>query len=435
MHSANCTIPLLENTEMEIFIRAHTIEVVARESLENTKVELSGHWSKFHAKVTTQLSPVPRVFIEASFNIPSLPLLDYGRTVKLRLPDGPEIEARVEACGTLACWSLLVPSRPPVTIMQTEKKVQYVKFKVINYPGVGCEKRPALLEPDPWVIKICPLPDLKESKKKLSSDSGYALTHKGVLKRSDGNSFSIEDAKETLGKLRLLLSFARGGNCGLTLISGNNENDERVWEQWGSYHAFPWFDISSWIDHRRRNSGSALSKACLGFFKKLGKLETGQPEWFRIALFWYLRSNETDDPHTGIISAQAALERLASKVLNKSGKSRSKSKLICEALEQIGVDLKIPETCRELRKTYRNDLNGPKAFVNTRNSLVHSKMSKSVSLDGYSEARDLGQWYVELLLLKLIGYEGQYINRLTYNYGGKWEFEAMPWLCSKDKAS
>ena len=68
MHSSNCVIPLAD-TEMEVL-----------------NSQYGGHWSKFRALVTMRLSPVPRVFIEADFNVPSS-LLNHGKTVKLRLPD------------------------------------------------------------------------------------------------------------------------------------------------------------------------------------------------------------------------------------------------------------------------------------------------------------------------------------------------------------
>ena len=62
------------------------------------------------------------------------------------------------------------------------------------------------------------------------------------------------------------------------------------------------------------------------------------------------------------------------------------------------------------------------------------KMRTNVCLDAYLEARDLGQWYVELLLLTLFGYEGQYANRLAYKYEGRWEPEIVPWAQSVEEA-
>ena len=69
-----------------------------------------------------------------------------------------------------------------------------------------------------------------------------------------------------------------------------------------------------------------------------------------------------------------------------------------------------------------------------RNDLVHAKMRANVCLDAYLEARDLGQWYVELLLLKLFGYNGKYANRLAYKYEDRWEPEIVPWARSVEEA-
>ena len=54
-------------------------------------------------------------------------------------------------------------------------------------------------------------------------------------------------------------------------------------------------------------------------------------------------------------------------------------------------------------------------------------MRANVRPEAYFEARDLGQWYVELLLLKLFDYDGKYANRLTYNYEQHWTPENVPW--------
>ena len=56
-------------------------------SLADTEMEVLNrengeYWSKFHALVMMRLTPVPRVFIEATFDIPS-PLLNYGKTVTM----------------------------------------------------------------------------------------------------------------------------------------------------------------------------------------------------------------------------------------------------------------------------------------------------------------------------------------------------------------
>ena len=408
-------------------------------SLADTEMEVlngehEGYWSAFRAVVTMRLTPVPRVFMEATFDIPSS-LLNYGTVVKVRLPTGPEIEARVvQTHGEPSFGSRLVPIRQPVTVMQLHEGIRCVHFRVINYPSLYREMHPAVLKADQWIIELRALPDLQETRKYLASESGFALTHKGTIWRSDGSAFQVGEAENILGALHLLLSFVRGGSCGLTLIAGNDENNSIVWQQWGSYSTFPWFSLSSWVDHRH-DCDAVLSKAWPGFLNACQKTSSNSEDWFRIALYWYLRSNEANNPYVGIILTQAALERLAEAILTNAGREAHKWRRaedkIRAAVQQIGVNPEIPKSCCELREVQEKSADGPTTLVKIRNDLVHPKMFENVSLNAYTEAQNLGQWYVELFLLWLIGYEGEYANRLAYGYEGKWTMVPVPWSRGK----
>lgn len=72
-------------------------------------------------------------------------------------------------------------------------------------------------------------------------------------------------------------------------------------------------------------------------------------------------------------------------------------------------------------------MDGPSTLVKMRNNLIHPQMSEDVSLNAYMQAHDLGQWYVELFLLWLIGYNGEYANRVAYGYEGIWTMVPVPW--------
>lgn len=404
-----------------------SVITLADSELEVFNNQHGGYWSKFQASVTMRLSPVPRVFIEATSSVASS-LMDYGQTVKVRFPDGPEFEANVvQIRFGPSLGSRLVPSRQPVTVFESQNKHQCVEFKVINYPGLSDRARPALLNSGPWAIELRALPDLQESRKTLSSESGYAMTHEGSIRRSDGKSFSVGEAEIILSALHLLLSFARGGSCGLTLITGTDKRGERTWEQWGSYPAFPWFSLTSWMDHRH-NGDKELAEAWPGFLEACRNPANSSNDWFRVALYWYLRSNEANNPYVGIVLTQAALERLAREVSNGSGrKSRDTKATIRAAVEQVGVDAAIPECCRHLHGARRHDSDGPTTLVRIRNDLIHPKTVDGIDLNGHLQARDLGQWYVELFLLWLIAYRGSYANRISYAYEGKWAPEMVPW--------
>ena len=153
-----------------------------------------------------------------------------------------------------------------------------------------------------------------------------------------------------------------------------------------------------------------------GFWRVVGETKGAQDDAVRVALYSYLRSNETDSPYTGIVLTQAALERLAVQF----GKHR-----VRDALKCAEVPTAIPDYCKSLVEVGKPT--GPESLIALRNALVHAKSRKNVGLDAYLEAWELGQWYVELLFLKLFGYDGQYANRLTYSYKGILSPEVVPW--------
>jgi hypothetical protein len=130
MDKVNCTIPLAE-TQMEVF-----------------NGFLSGYgevWTPTPApvKVTMRLSPVQQVFIEIADMPVTLSgnLYNPGMISTLRLPSGPEIEvftAQVLGMGDVNV-SLLVPTRQPVTVIQTgENLVQRHQFPQLIFRSPPC---------------------------------------------------------------------------------------------------------------------------------------------------------------------------------------------------------------------------------------------------------------------------------------------------------
>jgi hypothetical protein len=248
----------------------------------------------------------------------------------------------------------------------------------------------------------------------------------------DGKSFSAEEAHEFLAVLHLFLSFARGGSCGLTLIAGADKHGGQAWQQWGAYPTHPWFRLTSWLDHRHNND-DALSRVFPGLWRALRQTTGAPDDPVRAALYWYLRSNESNALQAATILTQAALERLARQLLPnrkyKALEGKSAAKKIRAVLRDTGIDPAIPQCCKELTALAQTEswCDGPETLTKTRNNLVHAAMRANVRPEAYFEARDLGQWYVELLLLKLFDYDGKYANRLTYNYEQHWTPENVPW--------
>ena len=107
---------------------------------------------------------------------------------------------------------------------------------------------------------------------------------------------------------------------------------------------------------------------------------------------------------------------------------RKEGEWIARTLNKIGVSSKIPPACVQLEQFRQaNGLkHGPHAIVEIRDDLIHHNMDYGIlSGDVYHEARELGLWYVEMLLLKLFDYQGEYSNRLTQKWRG--QVELVPW--------
>ena len=128
---------------------------------------------------------------------------------------------------------------------------------------------------------------------------------------------------------------------------------------------------------------------------------------------WYLQSN-INPPHVGIILTVAALERLSSQLL---GRGMEKGELtgvfIKKALEELQIPLDIPSGYGALNQVQSWD-HGPHAIVVIRNDLTHPKQRYGPVPDiARHEAWCLGQWYIEMILLKMLTFRGKYKDRLA----------------------
>ena len=92
----------------------------------------------------------------------------------------------------------------------------------------------------------------------------------------------------------------------------------------------------------------------------------------------------------------------------------------------------IPSELQKLKElansmTFRH---GPHTLVMLRNNLIHSQMKfETPRGDIYFQARELGLWYVELLLLQIFDYRGNHGNRLSQECRG--EVELVPWAVER----
>ena len=103
---------------------------------------------------------------------------------------------------------------------------------------------------------------------------------------------------------------------------------------------------------------------------------------------------------------------------------------MADALRDHGINPRVPTECSvltELNKS-RHWEHGPHALTVIRNDLVHpDNQSGPFAEEALREAQSLGLYYIELMLLRLSGYTGQFVNRLKERDSLSSRIEAVPW--------
>ena len=416
------------------------------------------------AKMVLRLSPRPRLVIEFDW-----PRDEYSQAtaygagneiqtrqhVDIQVASGTNIRTLVggetRLGGESWCGGTLIPVIQPVTVVNEPARITRCKFVLVNFPNLwgahdihrptsdtsGIVVQRMLMQAGPWLVELMGVDAVMGLHFRMITGGGSAITHAGSITRADGTSFPLEELAVLLDGLHLFLSFARGSYCGVAFLSAQDSQRRTVWKQWGSREVEPWRGpLLTWVCGLQ---SEMLSPVFDGLWKRFT-----DPAWSDTVLQvirWYLRSNDSDEPDVGLILSVAALERLCSaKIgpkLEKTGPKLDRNEWtgdwIARSLEGTGIASDIPEQCQELLRLSRTSplAHGPHALVAIRNDLVHADPKLGpISADAYAEARDLGQWYIELMLLHLFGYSGKYYNRLRDSEGYTAAVEDVPWTAT-----
>ena len=107
---------------------------------------------------------------------------------------------------------------------------------------------------------------------------------------------------------------------------------------------------------------------------------------------------------------------------------------MADALRHNGINPNLPAECSELTsldKTHQWS-HGPHALTVFRNDLVHPDNRSGPFHDlAMREAQSLGLHYIELMILRMSGFTGQFVNRLKGRESTSSRIEAVPWAPSQ----
>ena len=336
----------------------------------------------------------------------------------------------VDSNRTLCIWGFLTG---PVREWQPDAKIAKLRFHVPNYhnymgapiaypDGRGCPGRLTFLTED-WRITL----DQAEGWGHPSNfeglhgrarlEAGHAISHAGLLERADGAPFQWAESGSVLEVFRLFLSFVLGRWTAPILLVGTDTGGKEA-SQWEAARVDRCNDRYSWLPQYPHSGQPDMTKAWQGF----SALAEAWNDRLAVCLEWCLQASRTDVPATGIVFAQAALELLFYLVIVEPATLRNvENKLVFSdtlrlLLHHCKIGSDIPGGLVNLMAVAKksNLSDGPHAINEVRNSIMHgSKVEKLIKSDTLvlNDIRQLGLWYIELILLYQMGYGGQIVDR------------------------
>lgn len=370
------------------------------------------------------------------FIVDGLPFRPETDSVLLQFPQMPnEIQAIKAVLNPFLDKPSILSPRYSRSWIGNGQMIRKVHGGIVNlggfaFRGRGQDHACELASNDGWRVELQPVSHTLEFPPQIQSPE-YRFTHHFSLVRADEHPFSAENVEEQISKLCTFLSFCRGAWVSTALTTGVDDSGALAYAEWGTGKLSPPVSEPSWLDQLHGVEMAAFYPAFCARIADQAFAET-----FRIALYWQIRSNPDNvGPDGGLILLQTALERIAwhvlvreRRALNAEGFGRLTA---CDQLRLLltvlSIPTSIPDQLIEAAKLGRtNGADGPQCLTLIRNSLVHPpKKLASHPEYPYYEAYVLAKWYLELVLLRLLGYEGTYSNRTKRRWAG--QVEPVPW--------
>jgi hypothetical protein len=337
------------------------------------------------------------------------------------------------------CTTLSVIARKGPLVFQRDGRIRLssATIHILNFPDFYClggEKTDffhegrrlgrVILRCGEWEIEIQALPRTQEIVTQLKTLAGNAITHVARITQKNGKGFTPAKLETLVGDLHRYLSFARGSWTSVFGTVAYDIRSQEAYLEWGMRIATPWQVCPSWFDIHH---GECLAAAFPGFVNLLHDPHLGGAAF--AGLYWYLRSNragEGSGVDGGLVLSQAALEGLSMSIVELSGHKLparpSAADKIRAACTHLGISTMIPTTSKALLRAKRNGdfKDAPEAVTRVRNELVHPRRRLKSNLSPLTlEAWHLAQWYIEVMLLTLAGYDGVYSHRLVSRWVGQ----------------
>ncbi len=386
--------------------------------------------------------PIPRVYFEGeletqnssmlmkdllSFNELFIDGIYWGKTstTELRSSIGPSRPSNISGhfYGDLIVGDSSIPVTSINFSIPNLKEIFGETIEIDTYAYLGR----ITLEDEDLIITIDKKKDYQALFKNLRKTSGYILLYNGSIKSRKG-SISYKELEELRLCIAVFFTFLNGRRIHPLLFQGIYE-EEVKWTDYAGELFEAYKDCKSWsLRHLRVKDSDYLNSLWISF-RKLWKRGKETQNFLSTIVQWYAEANNRAGLINGaIIFAQTGLELIYNwwiveekgMIAGRDSRNLSAANKIRLILSQLNLSTEIPEAFNDF-KDVQQEINSqgdeaPETFVYIRNALVHSREGKRKALEeinirARNEALELSLWYLELSLLKILDYEGYYLNR------------------------
>lgn len=301
----------------------------------------------------------------------------------------------------------------------------------------GTYKNRIILDNDKYSIIIDKCLSYKASVDLLNENGGYLVLYSGELKAKKGT-LTFQNSKEILHCLSVFLSFLNGRRTSALFTHGIYE-ENALWIDYSNYHVDSYDKLSSWTNSHSIEGFNELWQVFSNKWK-----DENHKDVLNSVIHWYMECNKGSGFIEGsIIMAQTALELLYNwyvvenkkLLIGKDSENINASNKIRLLISQLNINYDVPKSFTSLQKFLKSEklIDAPEAVVQIRNAIVHSQEEKRIKLSkiedkAKQEALELCIWYIEMALLKVLNFNGNYCNRCSDNRFTSAKVEKLPWI-------
>lgn len=272
----------------------------------------------------------------------------------------------------------------------------------------------------------------------LEKQGGFLIFYNAEYKRNDLIKITKSEANSFFNSFSGFLTLINGSRSSPMFTEGVI-NDKTVWTDYSIYPVDSYKEVQTW-------SIECSIKELNALWENFHELWEENEEFLTSIIHWYVEANRPTSYIDGnLILVQTALELIYNWFVIEKGKllhgtdadNISAANKIRLLLSKLNVTSEIPKPFTALQETLNGKIadlkDGPGVASYIRNCIVHSKAKNRENLRLITEevkiqSLQLCLWYVELSILKILGYKGKYYNRCSGEIYREQGEQHVPWI-------